>query len=86
MKGTITITGNQEVGNRKGHGVVIQDTGRVVLDVVTGDRMSFAGGRKYSQWLLGEGIRCDPWADLASRSGVRFSRPRPERAPGQPRR
>ena len=38
---------------------MIQDAGRVVLDVVTSDLMSFAGGRKHSQWLLGEGIWCD---------------------------
>ena len=45
VEGTITITGDQEVANRNGHGVVIQDTGRVVLDLATGDLMSFAGGR-----------------------------------------
>jgi hypothetical protein len=59
IAGTITITGNQEVANRKGHGVVIQDTGRVVIDMTTGDLMSFAGGRKHSQILLGEEIWCD---------------------------
>ena len=56
---TITITGNQEVANRKGTGVVIQDTGRVVLDMDTFDLMFFAGGRKHSQLLLGEQIWCD---------------------------
>ena len=32
VNGTFTITGSQEVANRNGHGVVIQDTGRIVYD------------------------------------------------------
>jgi len=59
VKGTITITGNQEVANRKGRGVVIQDVGRIVLDMETFDVMFFAGGRKHSQVILGDVIWCD---------------------------
>ena len=58
VTGTITITGNSEVANRKGEGVVIQDTGRVIYDA-NFDVAFFAGGRKHSQILLGEGIWCD---------------------------
>ena len=56
---TITVSGNQEVANRQGVGVVIQDTGHQVLAMDTGELTFFAGGRKHSQWLLGEGIWCD---------------------------
>jgi hypothetical protein len=59
VAGTITITGNQEVANRHGVGVVIQDTGRQVYSMDTFDLVFFAGGRKHSQALLGEGIWCD---------------------------
>src|SRR5690242_16761960 len=53
VAGTITITGNQEVANRHGVGVVIQDTGRQVYSMDTFDLVFFAGGRKHSQALLG---------------------------------
>lgn len=59
VAGTITLSGNQEIANRKGAGVVIQDTGHQVISMGTGELMFFAGGRKHSQWLLGEGIWCD---------------------------
>ena len=59
VAGTITLSGNQEVANRQGAGVVIQDTGHQVLSMDTGELLFFAGGRKHSQWLLGEGIWCD---------------------------
>jgi hypothetical protein len=59
VNGTITLSGNQEVANRRGTGVVIQDTGHQILSMDTGELMFFAGGRKHSQWLLGEGIWCD---------------------------
>jgi hypothetical protein len=58
VAGTYTITGNQEVANRPGRGVVIQDTGRIVLNADF-EAIFFAGGRNHSQWLLGEGIWCD---------------------------
>jgi hypothetical protein len=58
ITGTITITGNSEVANRKGAGVVIQDTGRVIYDA-NFDVVFFAGGQKHSQIVLGEGIWCD---------------------------
>ena len=58
VAGTYTITGAQEVGNRRGTGVVIQDTGRLVLDADF-EPIFFAGGRKHSQVLLGEQIWCD---------------------------
>ena len=59
VAGTITLSGNQEIANRKGTGVVIQDTGHQVISMETGELMFFAGGRKHSQWLLGDGIWCD---------------------------
>jgi hypothetical protein len=59
VAGTITLSGNQEIANRLGQGVVIQDTGHQVLSMDTGELLFFAGGRKHSQWLLGEGIWCD---------------------------
>ena len=58
VKGTFTVTGSQEVANRNGHGVVIQDTGRIVYDEDF-TPIFFAGGRKHSQELLGEEIWCD---------------------------
>ena len=59
VKGTISLSGSQEVANRRGRGVVIQDTGHQILSMETGELMFFAGGRKHSQWLLGEEIWCD---------------------------
>jgi hypothetical protein len=59
VAGTSTVSGNQEVANRQGKGVVIQDTGHQVFSLETGDTLFFAGGRNHSQVLLGEGIWCD---------------------------
>ncbi len=56
---TITITGNQEVANRPGKGVVIQDVGRLVFSMDTEDLVFFGGGRNHSQVILGDGIWCD---------------------------
>jgi hypothetical protein len=58
VAGTTTITGNSELANRKGTGVVIQDTGRIVIDA-NGDPIFFAGGRKHSNNVQGEQIYCD---------------------------
>lgn len=59
VAGTITVTGNQEIANRAGRGAVIQDVGRLVFSMDTGELMFFAGGRKHSQTILGDGIWCD---------------------------
>jgi hypothetical protein len=61
LTGTDTATGNQEIINRPGTGVVVQDVGRVVFDA-NGDIVFFAGGRKHSQTLLGEQVLCDALA------------------------
>jgi hypothetical protein len=58
VAGTDTLTGNQEVMNRPGFGVIIQDTGRQVYDA-DGNLIFFAGGRKHSQVLLGDQPFCD---------------------------
>ena len=49
----------QEVANRHGDRFVIQDTGRIVLDMATFEPVFFAGGRKHSQVILGDQIWCD---------------------------
>ena len=59
--GTVTVTGNQEVANRPGVGVVVQDTGRLVLDA-DGNVVFFAGGRNHSEELLGDQVLCDALA------------------------
>ena len=58
---TDTITGNEEVMNRPGTGVVIQDVGKVVVDA-DGNVIFFAGGRKHSEVLLGDQVLCDALA------------------------
>ena len=58
VAGTYTLTGSQEVANRKGAGVVIQDTGRIVLNAAF-EPVFFAGGRKHSNYAQGEQIYCD---------------------------
>ena len=50
--GTVTVTGNQEVANRPGTGVVVQDTGRIVFDA-DGNVVLFAGGRNHSEGVAG---------------------------------
>lgn len=61
LTGTATITGNQEIMNRPGSGVVVQDVGRVVFDA-NGDLVFFAGGRKHSELFLGDQVLCDALA------------------------
>jgi hypothetical protein len=57
LAGTDTITGNQEIINRPGTGVVVQDVGKIVYDA-DGNIVFFAGGRKHSQALLGDQVIC----------------------------
>jgi hypothetical protein len=61
LTGTATITGNQEIMNRPGSGVVVQDVGRVVFDAAF-NIVFFAGGRKHSEVLLGDQVLCDALA------------------------
>jgi hypothetical protein len=61
LSGTDTITGNQEIANRPGTGVVVQDVGRVVYDA-NGNLIFFAGGRQHSEVLLGGQVLCDALA------------------------
>ena len=58
---TDTITGNQEIMNRAGTGVVVQDVGRIVYDP-EGNIVFFAGGRKHSEVLIGDEVLCDALA------------------------
>ena len=58
VTGADTVTGNQEVLNRPGYGVIVQDTGRQIYDA-DGNLLFFAGGRKHSQVLLGDQPFCD---------------------------
>jgi hypothetical protein len=55
---TVTITGNQEVANRPGSGVVVQDVGRVVFDFEN-NLLFFAGGRNHSELFGGDQVLCD---------------------------
>ena len=57
LSGTDTITGNEEVMNRPGTGVVVQDVGKVVYDA-DGNLVFFAGGRNHSEVLLGDEVLC----------------------------
>jgi hypothetical protein len=57
LSGTDTITGNEEIMNRPGTGVVVQDVGKVVTDA-DGNVVFFAGGRKHSEVLLGDQVLC----------------------------
>jgi hypothetical protein len=61
LAGTDTITGNQEIMNRPGTGVVVQDVGKVVIDA-DGNIVFFAGGRKHSEVLLGDQVLCEALA------------------------
>ena len=56
--GTDTYTGSQEVMNRRGYGLIIQDTWRQVYDA-DGKLLFFAGGRKHSEVLVGDQLFCD---------------------------
>ena len=61
LAGTDTITGNEEIMNRPGSGVVVQDVGKVVTDA-DGHVVFFAGGRKHSEVLLGDQVVCEALA------------------------
>jgi hypothetical protein len=61
LTGTDTITGTQEIMNRPGTGIVVQDVGKVVFDS-HGDLVFFAGGRKHSELFLGDQVLCDALA------------------------
>lgn len=58
---TATYTGNQEVMNRHGVGVVVQDVGRTVYDF-DNNLLFFAGGRNHSEVLGGDQVLCDALA------------------------
>jgi hypothetical protein len=60
VAGTFTATGNREVATVKGAGVVIQDTGKEVTSMETGELLFFAGGRMHSRDVQGDQIFCDP--------------------------
>jgi len=59
VAGTFTATGNREVATVKGTGVVIQDTGKEVTSMQTGELIFFAGGRMHSRDVQGDQIFCD---------------------------
>jgi hypothetical protein len=61
VSGTETVTGNSEIINRPGTGVVIQDVGRAVFDQ-DGNLVFFAGGSNHSQLLGGEQVFCEALA------------------------
>jgi hypothetical protein len=61
VSGTQTVTGNSEIINRPGTGVVIQDVGRAVFDQY-GNLVFFAGGSNHSQLLGGEQVFCEALA------------------------
>jgi hypothetical protein len=58
VAGTYTVTGVQQLANRQGTGVVVQDTGRLVFDSDF-NIVFFAGGRNHSNAVQGEQIYCD---------------------------
>jgi hypothetical protein len=58
---TVTISGNQEVANRPGVGVVVQDVGRAVFDF-DNNLLFFAGGRNHSELFGGDQVLCDALA------------------------
>ena len=53
ITGMATVTGNSEVANRPGLGVVVQDVGRAVFDS-DGNLVFFAGGRNHSELFGGD--------------------------------
>jgi hypothetical protein len=61
VTGTLTITGNSEVANRPGVGVVVQDVGRAVFDAEN-NLVFFAGGTKHSELFGGDQVLCDALA------------------------
>lgn len=59
--GIESVTGNSEVANRPGVGVVVQDVGRAVFDA-NGNLVFFAGGRNHSELFGGDQVLCDALA------------------------
>ena len=59
VAGTFTATGNREVATVKGIGVVVQDTGKEVTSMQTGELLFIAGGRNHSRDVQGDQIFCD---------------------------
>jgi hypothetical protein len=57
LAGTDTITGNEEIMNRPGAGVVVQDVGKLVIDA-DGNVVFFAGGSRHSEVLMGDQVLC----------------------------
>jgi hypothetical protein len=57
VSGVQSFTGNIEIANRPGFGVVVQDVGRFVFDA-NGNLLFFAGGLRASQFFNGEQIFC----------------------------
>jgi hypothetical protein len=57
IAGTVTITGSQEVANRPGFGVVVQDVGGWVFDS-EGNLIFFAGGHNHSELFGGDQVLC----------------------------
>jgi hypothetical protein len=55
--GTDTYTGSQEVMNRRGYGVLIQDTGRQIYDADF-NLIFFGGPRKHSEVFVGDELFC----------------------------
>jgi hypothetical protein len=58
ITGMATVTGNSEVANRPGLGVVVQDVGRAVFDS-DGNLVFFAGARNHSELFGGDQVLCD---------------------------
>ena len=58
VNGTFTLTGAREVANLPHRGVVVQDTGRIVLDAAF-DVLFLAGGRQRGSAWFGEQVWCD---------------------------
>jgi hypothetical protein len=61
ITGFATTTGNSEVANRPGVGVVVQDVGRTVFDA-NNNLVFFAGGRNHSELFGGDQVLCDALA------------------------
>jgi hypothetical protein len=59
VAGTFTATGNRQLATVKGVGLVIQDTGKEVTSMQTGELLFFAGGRNHSSDVEGDQIFCD---------------------------
>ena len=73
ITGTKTVTGNSEVANRPGFGVVVQDVGRAVFDSEDedGNLVFFAGGRNHSELFGDDQVLCDALASHSERASYR---------------